>query len=286
MLQIKSPNILLYGDSGSGKSTSIKTLCACPEIKHVRVLATESQTLTRLREVPVDRLDWKLIAPMQGSGAALLKRVKTLTKMQWNSAKDSADPDKGDHDQLVEVLNALHNDFVGDRTGKSYGPITEWEPDTALVLDTLTGLGQFCLAAVCGIAVVRTQPQWYAAMELEKSTLSSIVNDTNAWVIVLGHDDAYKTGTGILHDITALGQKNAPLVKRMFGEIIYAYKLTETGKVKYLWTNTRADTQTKPGILPAGDAHPQDFKLIVTPYYNSIKPLVESDRTSAPTATA
>jgi hypothetical protein len=188
--------------------------------------------------------------------------------MPWESARDSNDPDKGDHKQLLQVLTALHSGFVGERTGKNYGPITSFSNKTALVIDTLTGIGQFCLAAVAGIAVIRTYPQWGAAMSLELATINSILSETKAWVVVLAHDECIRAPNGVLHAPIALGTKNMPSLIRLFGDVIFAYKTVDAKQATYRWSNQRPDTVAKPGLLKAGDNYAQDFQLIVSAYYN------------------
>jgi len=172
---LSPPSTLLIGPGGTGKTTSIVTLLA--EGLNVRMIATEPSAPNRVleeckkRNVSDARFDWCFVSPSPPKWQTLIDSANTVNLM---SLKDIADMKGGiakqDGKQWIKLLNNLAN-FTSDRTGVALGDATEWGPDTALVIDGLTGVSTMSRNLTVGLKPNPAPGEWEASSALYERCL-------------------------------------------------------------------------------------------------------------------
>src|SRR6185369_15961262 len=102
-------------------------------------------------EVPPN-LHWHVLRLGTGSGGAFTQLIDAADKIgrqTQDSLYKMQDFNRATNNPFLQVLQQLAS-FHDQRTGGSYGDVSTWGPNRALVLDGLTGLGSFAMAMVIG----------------------------------------------------------------------------------------------------------------------------------------
>jgi hypothetical protein len=253
--QIPGFNVLLMGDSGSGKTTALRTLIDCG--LEVFVVFTEPG-MDLLADISSDKLHWAYCPPSTTNYKDRLTEAKLISGLSWESiSKKTNDPMKSKHQSYVKLLTIL-SDFPDARTGKNFGAVDEWDTSRVLVIDSLAGINQMSFQHVAGMSLARTQPQWGAAMGLELDLVNSLCFDTRCHFILTAHLDKVHDEIfgGMTIQVNALGNKNAPEFPKNFTDVILAVK---DGN-KFSWSTNRSGVVLKGRNLPNADNLPPDFK--------------------------
>lgn len=252
------PNILLMGESGAGKTYSIKTLIAAGI--EVRGIFTEPR-YAPLRSIScADGFHLATCFPTSGSWDALSTKAENLTTKTWEQVLKIPDKDKRDYTGMINLISLLHN-FKCERCDEEFGDASTWDNSKALVIDSLSGLNHLAFQAVVGGATIKTLPQWGAAMDLELQLINKCCYDTQAWFVLVSHLERLvdEVQGGTLIQVSALGRKNAPEIPKNFDDVILAIK---TGD-KFTWSTASKGVATKPTYLPLSDTLPPSFATMV-----------------------
>ncbi len=254
---MSAPNVLLMGAPGGGKTHSIRTLIDCGITPFI--LFTESGT-DILQDIPAEKCHWAKVSPTSGGWDAMTKKVENSTKMSWDQIQKMADPNKKEYHSYTDLLYKCQ-DFVCDRTGESFGDVTKFGEDKALVLDSLSGLNDMVLQVVKGGSIGCSQPQWGGAMGMEMELITKLCNDTECYFIMTSHldriIDEVMGGQVILP--LGLGKKNGPQIPRHFSDVILCEKRGD----KWVWATEHAHAELKARNLPYNKELRPDFKQIV-----------------------
>jgi hypothetical protein len=237
-IKIPGPKVLLMGDSGTGKSFSIRTLIQAGVTPFV--LATEQNAIQVLKDLPDGSWHYKYISPQPAHKwdqlADMIKKINTLS---YENLTKTTDPYRQAHNRLYDVVTSL-NSFTCECHGTNFGDVGTWGTDKALVFDGLSGLSDMAMALVVGNKPVRSMPDWGVAQNTIKMLLSPLTTTVHCPVILIAHIDREKDeitgGTNIT--VKTLGQKLAPDIPRMFSDVIRARREGN----KFVWDT--ADTQT------------------------------------------
>lgn len=255
------PSILLLGPTGTGKTTSIRTLVAAG--LETFVLFTEP-SMEVLADLPPDRLHWHYQPPTTGGWNEVLNRAHSQIDLDFKSIqRDAADPNKGAYSRTwYNLLHAMF-DFPCDRTGQSYGDVTTWGADRALVIDGLSGVNEMAIQNMCGAATTRDKGQYGAAMDTELSIFGrKLVYDTQCCYVLISHTKrAFDSGVG--QDKwypAALGSANLSQWPIAFTDVVHAKRaVRQDGSVGYFWDTAGQDIDVKPRNLPAEPWLEPDF---------------------------
>jgi len=256
--QIPGWNVLLEGDSGSGKTTALRTIVEECGLE-LFVIFTEPG-MDMLADLPSDKCHWAYIPPTTESFETMLKQAQTLNKMSWDMiSKQTADPDKKKYDAYVRLLMTLAN-FKDDRTGEVYGAVDSWGPDRCIAVDSLSGLNRICMQFITGGSLAKTQPQWGASMNAELGLIDNLCLQTRCHFVLTSHLDKTldTVNGGMWVQPNALGQKNAPEIPKNFSDVI----LQVGNSGKYRWSTLQAQTVVKHRNVPLSDKLEPSFKLL------------------------
>lgn len=261
---IGAPSVLVFGEPGSGKTTSVVTLLQ--NGLEVFVIITEPNGLDSLldacsrADVSLDKLHWCFIGPTSVSIAILKEQAEKINRFSFEDlTKMKGDPSKRTMEQWMKVLNTLEN-FKDDRTGRSYGNVGEWKTDRALVIDSLSGLNLMARDWTVGIKPMMAQGEYGVAMHMIHR-LVNVGTALDCYFILMAHVsrsvDPVKGGTHL--SLLTLGEKYTPPIPAPFSEVIYAYK---DGN-QFYWSTMTANIATKNRALPLSDKLVPNFKPII-----------------------
>lgn len=176
-----------------------------------------------------------------------------LTKIKTGIAKSETD-------QMVECLKALA-DFPDDRTGTLLGDVTKWGTDSALVVDSLSGLNAMAWQLVVGLKPAAHQGEWGVAMNLMEQILLKLTSDLKCFFLLIAHVDReideITGGSRIM--VSTLGRKLAPKIPRFFSEVVLTVKEGE----KFTWSTAAMQADLKNRVLPVANNIPPSFKPLV-----------------------
>lgn len=261
-----APNVLLIGGSGSGKTTSIRTLVDAGV--ETRAIMTEPRWAP-LRSIPCSKgLHLAYLPPTSGSWQSLMDRSYSLTEYSWEQNLKMGDKNKSHHKSFVNLIVLLHN-FKCDRCGKEFGDVTTWSSDTAFVLDSLSGLNHMAMQMVVGLSVSKSQPQWGAAMDSELQLINKLCYETQCWFVLTSHPERLisEVDPSIQIQVNALGRKNAPEIPKNFDEVVYCRREAD----HWFWSTIAPGVDTKMSLLPASDKIPPDFGPIVREWRKQVE---------------
>lgn len=254
-MTIPGANTALIGATGTGKTYSLRTL---PDAGITPfIIFTEQHGISVVHDIPCPKLHYTFIAPTTGTWEELIKRSEQMTALSWSAmSKMTGDPDKSRYEGFLRVVTALHN-YKCDRCGESFGDVSTWGTDRAIVIDSLSGLNTMAMQMVTGESIARSQPQWGAAMNAELKLSDKLCADTMCHYILICHIDRVmdhiEGGTQIT--LTALGQKNAPEWPKNFSDIIHTIR----DGVTWRWSTATPNADLKATNVPVGDKLPPSF---------------------------
>lgn len=154
------------------------------------------------------------------------------------------------------------NNFVCDRTGESFGDVSTWGTDRALVVDGLSGLSKMAMDLVVGGKPTASPGDWGVAMKNLENALLTLTNATRCWFVLTAHLEREKdevTGAVKLMPST-LGSKLSPKLPNNFGNVLMCQQAEGS------WTWASASTHQidlKARHLPIRSNLPPSFKGII-----------------------
>ena len=247
---------LLLGASGTGKTHSIRTLVEAG--LEVFVLSTEPGIESVLGDIPTEQLHWHYIAPASVGWAELQDSAKKINSFDMKTLSGLTDINKRKYTQWADFL-AQCADFVDQRTGESFGDVTEWDATRAFVVDSLSGLSIMGMNMVVGSKPVKSQGDWGIAMDNLERLINKLVMDTKCYFVLTAHPEKEMDevlGSQIL-TVSSLGKKLPPKLPRYFDDVI----LTKRDGKTFSWStidsgvdlkarNISWDANMKPSFVP------------------------------------
>lgn len=260
----KPPAVVIMGPPGTGKTWSVGTLLAAG--LEVFVLVTEPNGVDVLLDTvknhggDLSKLHWRTLSPAAPGWTALQKQAETAGTMSYADIQNiKAGVDKAHTKQYASFLK-LCNNFI-DNEGQEWGDVTDFGPDRAFVIDSLTGLNAIIMDQTIGYKPTAHQGEWGTSMNMQIKLLLKLTSDCQCFFVLIAHvDKELNEVTGISSvTIHALGRKNAMPIVGMFSEVVYAKKV----KDQFFWSTVELNTDTKQRGLPLSGTIPPDFAQVV-----------------------
>lgn len=272
-------NVLIEGDIGTGKTTAFRTLLPEYLIEDAKgKLQTETgYGLSRVGIVSLEpniesalgpnlcsgKLDVGIhihnIPPLDVDWAVIRKYAILLNTMSLDKVLETTDPDKSKYRQFLDVLETL-SDFTCDLCGENFGPVDEWPEDSAIGLDSLTGLTTVARQLVVGGKPILSRPEYNPVMNMIENVLMLLWGKTRCWAIVTAHIDREISPLTGQTSVTAhtIGQKLAPRIVKMPDEVILS-EVDERGRIT--WSTVTPGTITKRRRLPRASGLEPSFSI-------------------------
>ena len=257
-------NVLLMGPAGTGKTHSIGTLVeAGVEVFYLGVEPGLESLLGYFTDqgkpIP-ENLHWHQMAAQKASFADLLESATKISTMSLDSLAKMTDPQRGKYDQFLKVIASINN-FVDDRTEKSFGCADSWNPNRCLVIDSLSGLARSAMSLVIGGKAVRNQSDWGIAQDQVERLVFMLTNQLKCHFVLIAHvereTDQILGGTKIM--VSALGKALGPKLPSMFSDVI----LTAREGTKFSWDTGSLMADVKSRNLPIAQGQSPDFRPII-----------------------
>ncbi len=255
--------VLLLGPTGTGKTHSIASFIKAGITPFVIFTEPGMSTLSKVmveQKIDPDKVHWHYIAPAGQDWKAMIKMSENLNRMSFDMITKMQDPNKNQCTQWIEVLRTCE-DFVDDRTGESFGNVSDWGTDRALVIDSLSGLNDMAMALIVGLRPTRSMPDWMVAQNNLISFLNKICTDTYCHFVLTGHleRETDEVSGGITLMASTLGKKLAPKLPRYFDEVVMSKHTAD----KFLWSTSESNADLKCRVLPNSSTITPDFALAI-----------------------
>lgn len=235
--------VMLMGDTGSGKTYSIKTLVDSG--LEVFILFTENGMST-LRDTDPQKVHWHYVKPAPFDLQAAMGMARNISIMQFQQITALVDTNKAKYGQLVDVLACMAN-FKCDRTGMTYGAVDSWDTNRVFVIDSLSGLSLMALQLVIGGKPGTHEGEWGIAMGQVEKLVNGLCLAMPTNFVLNAHLE--REGSALTGEVrlmgSTLGKKLAPKLPRYFDEVIVAYREAD----KFFWSTMYPNADCKSRIL-------------------------------------
>lgn len=240
-------NVLLLGSTGVGKTYSIRTLV---EAGITPMCLFTEPGFEVLGDIPADKLHWKYVPAMPDSLDALIKKVESIGTLDSSALGKMTDSNRHRDSRMMEFVKSLNN-FVCDRTGESFGPVSKWGTDKALIIDSLSGLNTMAWFTVIGSKPVKDKPDYGKCQDLVESQVNWACLMTHCHFVLLAHEDRnFNEISGETLITPALpGKALTATFGRNFSDVIRAKRVG----TEFLWSNADKGADLKARNLPISD---------------------------------
>lgn len=256
-------NVLLMGPSGTGKTHIIGTLVDAGIETFYFAYESGAESLVGYftdngKPVPPNLHICTVKAP-SASFLEMADAVRYVNTLSFESLKKQVDPSRGKYNQLEQFLRNFNN--VTDDTGATFGPVSEWGPERALVIDGLTGLCDSAMKACIGGKFDRDMKDWGLAQNIVEGILRKITSECRCHFILISHveRETDPNGGGLKLMASALGKALAPKLPAMFSDVILAKRV---GK-EFFWDTEDPTADLKTRNLPIATKIPPGFAQII-----------------------
>lgn len=289
---IPGPNILLMGDSGTGKTHSLGTFVADwdgakriwrpkPE-PHLELFCVFTEPgMEVISAIPCTHLHWVFIPPARESWATMLDVQGKINTLSPKQLLDLPDMGKQNYSSFLNVLRNFQN-FTCARCGKPFGDVTTWGTNRILAFDSMSGLAIMSMQHVVGGKPVKSPQNWAMAMDGIEALVNKLTMDTRCWFVMTAHlERELDEVTGVQQIMAStLGRKLAPKIPRFFSEVIQAARQMH----EFFWVNSTTNTTTKARHLPLSTKISPTFQSIIVPWQNAGGIIEHEQKPGAPSA--
>lgn len=256
---------LLMGPPGTGKTWSLTTfmeaglelfvICTDPGGMESLVDAVEQKGLdpSKLHYAyrPPSTAGWKAMKDMAKKIGAM--SYKDLTGIKTGIQKEK-------FQQFWGVLNTCEN-FVCDACGGEFGDVTEWGPERAFAIDTLTGINIMAMHMMVGLKPAAAPGEYGCAMQAEEQLIYQLCSDRKCFFALTAHVERVMDeveGRPLL-TVSALGQRLAPKLPRTFSDVVLSVKEGD----KFYWSTASTGVDLKGRALALSSRLSPDFTQVV-----------------------
>lgn len=249
--------VLLLGDSGTGKTYSIRTLIDAGLFP--LCLFTEN-SFDVLGDLPPDKIAWKYVPPYTEDLSSLIEMSERIGQMSYEAITRTQDTKRFQGSPWMKMLRALM-DFEDDRTGRKFGNIATWGTDKVLVIDSLSGLTAASRQNVAGNRPALSPPDYGLAQRQLEGLINQVCTSFRCHFLLIAHAerelDPVLGGQKIM--ASTIGKALAPTIPRYFTDVILAKRSGE----KFMWDTSDSQAVLKArNVRIAGDLRPSFVQIV------------------------
>jgi hypothetical protein len=265
---VDGPSVLLMGETGTGKTTSISTLAIHSGLE-VFILITEPSGLESVidswisRGVPRNKLRYHVINPVRDDIAGLIDMGQKIGRLDFSALASQKPTSNRINSKWHEMLKWMQ-DFRDDATGQSFGSIFKFSTNKAFVVDSLSGINDMAMDMVLGDKIQPGPGEWGLAMKNIQKLLALLCSNLKCTFVLTSHleQEIDETTGGRKLYASTLGKKLAPVIPRYFSEVVLAYREGD----KFYWSTSTHGVALKNRGLPLSGKLEPDFKPIIDRY--------------------
>ena len=215
-MSIPGPKVILLGDSGTGKTYSIRTLLDAGLTPFIIFTEPGMETIGDV----LDQCHYAYIPPAQGSWETLMATAKMVNTLPYDGIAKMQDANKRSYDEFMKVLEQC-NHFI-DQNGKDWGDVMKFGTDKCLVVDSLSGLNDMASNLVVGGKPVKGMQDWQVAQNMLKKLVDKLCTGCHCTMVLMAHiarnEDQVTWGTTLT--VSTLGKSLAPNLPAYFSDVI------------------------------------------------------------------
>lgn len=253
--ELPGPKIMLLGDSGSGKTHSLRTLLEVdPQIKVFCVFTEMGMDICG--PLPKERFHWHYVRPFKASWASIKATALMINQLTYEGLTKASAIEKQSYKEALDVLECLSN-FKCDRTGEVFGPVDDWATDRVVVLDSLTGWSLAVKYLHIGGKPTLHQGEWGVPMDHIERMFNLLTTALNCPVVIIAHTERELDETAGTSQVMAstLGKKLAPKLNRNCSDVIHCKREGS----KFTWSTTTPGYALKARHVPWKDGMEPSF---------------------------
>lgn len=265
-LNSRGTKTLLVGPPGSGKTTALITFIEAG--LDLFVIGTDAGFEESLLDamdrkgLPFNKLHYQYIAQAKTPWEDMIANAKLVNQLSFAGLSElkPAGVQKQNYNQFLSLLNALAN-FKDHITKEEFGPVDEFPENTALAIDSLSGVNVMAMDLMVGGKPTAAMGEWGVAMNMEEKLILKLTGDLKCFFCLTAHiekEPDMLTGVPITM-VGALGKKLAPKIPRTFSDVILSVKEGN----KFTWSTAALNVDLKTRSLPIKDNIEPSFVQIV-----------------------
>jgi AAA domain len=266
-----APSVLLLGEMGSGKTTALRSLIDLGF--EVFMVPTEPGFQDIVGDIPNDKLKWHYVPSFLRESEnvkeghtfdVLLDAAKLINTNHHDTIQKMGGINKQNHQQIWDLISTCNN-FVDDRSGKSYGDVATWDNNRVLFVDGLSGIKEMAIRNTIGDKPFMELRDYSAVQFLIRQFVNGLCSRTKAMFVLTAHlERETDPNTGAYKLMVSVpGKALAPELPRFFSDSIHC-KLEITGNVpKWTWNTVSNEVTVKSRNLPMAVGQAPTFKALV-----------------------
>lgn len=259
-------NMVLMGPAGTGKTYSLGSMAeAGIELFYLSVQESGLESLIAYfddkgKPVPPN-VHWAKVGTSDLDFSSMMENAKLTASVSFDALCKNVDANRAKNNPFWNLLSVLNN-FVDERTGKSYGSVMQWDSSRCIAIDGLSGVSDSAMGMMIGNKPVASEGQWGAAMSEIYKLLKMIADKCPCHFVLISHIerelDPINGGTRVY--MATLGKKLAPKLPQIFSEVVLAVRNGD----KWLWDTSDSKADLKVRYLPVSPSNPPSFGPIIT----------------------
>lgn len=247
----------LIGEAGTGKTHALHTLIDAG--LEVFALLTEP-CMDVIADIPKEKLHWHYLSPSTASWTAMEDSARKINTMAFKALTELPHVNRGEHAEYLQLMSLCDN-FIDQRTGKSYGSVDSFTTNQVLWIDSWSGISYMAMNLIAGSKPVRHPGDYGVSMDNLERFAIRLTQNLWCHVVIVCHParekDELTGGTATMID--TLGQKLAPKLPKLFTDIINTTR-TES---KFYWSTITPNMTLKARNLAWDDNIPPTFEPLI-----------------------
>lgn len=252
---LAGPNVLVNGESGTGKTYSLGTLvdwCAKNNFQ-VFYFDIENSLETLIgywrdagKEIP-SCLHWHQLKTAPVGLTQMMTAAKDTGDLSYELLTKKIDPNRGQTNPFYKILGAMA-DFKDDKEkGKSYGPVDKFGIDKVFILDSFTELSNAAAKMVVGAKPTMSPPDYGTAQNHLMNFIRLCTQGMSCTFVMTSHParDKDEVTGAVRTTIKTVGTAIQPEIPPLFSDVIYAVREGS----KFTWDTAGYGVVTKTRYL-------------------------------------
>ena len=252
--------MLIYGDTGTGKTFSAYTLFNTPY--KIRFLSAENNAVEGMREAKkfyesknkkkVENLSIMIPERPKRNLAGIVESQQGFLNKTLESQLLTSDPDRKKYTRYLEILKGMLH-FVDTDTKESHGCIDTWGNDIVFIVDSLTIICEAIKQSVLGSKIKANYDEWAAMQNLLMQLILQLTEELSSNVVLIAHPKK-DNDTGKIYP-SSVGIALDAIIPTRFSEVVWSYRRGST----FYWSTNDIKAVTRNVHLPISSKLEQNY---------------------------